>query len=351
MTRAEARALVAALLVLLTAPPSGAAERLRVLSINVAALPLIHPKLSERMRELGLSFGEGRYDLIAVQEAWLDADSRFLADAADLPYYVRFPRRVAVGTGLSLLSRWPLAAPRQKVFTSRPSALRVYHGEWPANKGVLSATLQTPSGPLDVYDTHLVSRYPSALYRTLRVIQAFDAAEEVLRRSAGRPYLLLGDLNAGPGEPEYELLRDLLGAEDPCVSGGRDACGPTIDEGRRVDHVLVPAGGARLAKARVVLSEKRAGLSLSDHAGVEAEVDLRLLALKPKPDPARRRAALRRVIAAVEAMSARMQERLRRRAWIPLYGLALSIRYARQLDQLVDVRARAETALIAEKLL
>lgn len=346
MMRAEITA-IAGLLLFFSAP-AASADRLRLLTFNAAALPLVHPRMSERMREAGAQLAEGQYDLVALQEAWRDVDSAFLAEAAGLPHYARFRRDIAVGTGLSFLSAWPLEEPRQKAFTSRPSALRFYHGEWPANKGVLSSRLRTPSGTLDVFNTHLISSYPGAPYYTLRVTQVFDLAEEVLRRAEGRPYVLLGDFNMAPGEPDYALLIDLLDLEDACFEKGRDVCGPTIDGGRRVDHVFLPRGAGRFARARRALDRKLDGMALSDHAAVEVELDPKALSLKPRPDPARRRFALTAVMAAADKMVERMHERLRRRSWVPLYGLFMTLRYARHLDQLADIRGRAETARILE---
>jgi endonuclease/exonuclease/phosphatase family metal-dependent hydrolase len=345
------RSALAAALGLLIAAPSGAvpAPKLKLLTLNIAGLPFVHPKLSERMRAIGEEVAAGGYDVVALQEAWLDADADFLAKAAGLPHYLRVRRDVAIGTGLAFLSREPMEAARQKVFTSRPSALRVYHGEWPANKGVLSVRLETSAGPLDVYDTHLISSYAGAPYYTLRVTQVFDLAEEILSRSGDRPFVLMGDLNAAPGEPEFQLLLDLLDLEDACLEKGKDLCGPTGGP-RRIDHVLVPRGGRKFVSGRRVLDAPVRGLRLSDHAGVAAELDLGLLKLRPKRDAARRRAALAVVMKAADDMVERMHERLRRRAWIPVYGMAMSIRYARQLDQLADVRARAETALIRARI-
>jgi hypothetical protein len=178
--------------------------------------------------------------------------------------------------------------------------------------------------------------------------QLFELAEEIDRRSGGRPFVLLGDFNVGPGEGGYALVQDLLDLEDPCVVAAKEACGPTLDDGRRVDQVLVPRGGSRFVKARRAMDGEREDLVLSDHAAVEAEVDLRLLALKPKRDRARRVAALKTLEDALDGLSAGMVERLRRRGWIPVYGALMSLRYSHELQQLADLRARVETARLVE---
>lgn len=316
--------------------------------MNVALLPVIHPQLHKRMAALGDELERRRYDLIGVQEAWRDKDAAYLAARAGLEHYERFPRDVAIGTGLAILSRWPLEHKEQKVFSVRPSALRVTQGEWPANKGVLYAQVQTPQGALDVYDTHLISDYDDARYYAIRLAQLYELAEEVDLRSTGRPFVLLGDFNTAPLEAEYGVLRDLLDLEDACVKGSQDLCGATLDDGRRVDHVFVPRGGLKFVRAERVLKAKPGELPLSDHAAVEAVVDLKLLALKPRRDPARRKAALETVGRALDAMAARMVVRENRRSWIPVYGFLMSLRYAHQFDQLRDIRARVDTALLSD---
>lgn len=333
------------------APAQAGAEPLKLLTINVAGIPFVHPKLQRRMKGLGGAFAAGGYDLIALQEAWRDEDADYLSKRAGLPYYERFPRDVAIGTGLAFLARWPLEHKEQRVFTLRPSPLRVAQGEWPANKGVLYAQLQTPAGPLDVYDTHLISDYPDAPYKTIRMAQLFELAEEIELRSAGRPFVLMGDFNAGPGEDGYALIQDLLDLEDPCVVAKKDECGATLDDGRRVDQILVPRGGARFVKARRVLDGKAGGLALSDHAGLEALVDPRLLTLKPRRSAAaraRRLAALAAVRDTLDQMLTAMVAREARRSWIPVYGFLMSLRYARERDQVWDIRTRAETARLVE---
>ena len=341
------RRVAAAALLLLSTHVAQAAQ-LRLLTMNVAMLPFIHPHLNQRLKALGDELASRRYDLVGMQEAWRDKDAAYLASRAGLDHYERFPRDVAIGTGLAFLSRWPLEHKEQKVFTCRPSALRFAQGEWPANKGVLYAQVQTPQGPLDVYDTHLISDYSDARYYTLRLTQLFELAEEIRMRSGDRPFILMGDFNTAPLEAEYAVLRDLLDLDDACLKGKEDLCGATLDDGRRVDHVFVPRGGLKFVRAERVLKAQPGELALSDHAAVEATVDLELLALKPKRDAARRAAALRTVGRALDAMSAAMSQRQERRSWIPVYGFMMALRYSHQLDQLRDLRARVETALLTD---
>ncbi len=321
---------------------------LSLLTINVAGIPILHPHWTARREALGKSLAAGAFDVVAMQEAWRDGDAAELSKASGLPYYARFERGLDVGTGLAILSRWPIVEMSRTRFTCRPSALRVYDGEPLAEKGAVRARVKTPAGVLDVYDTHLIAQYKIARYRTLRLTQIFELSEFIAETSTATPFVLAGDLNAASGEEEYGILRDLLGLDDACVKDGKDACGATIEEdwsgAQRIDHILVPKG-AKTQAAVVVFPPLPGGEPLSDHRGVGARIFLGTLK-RPAPDAERRLAALGKIDAALESMTALMLARERARSWIPVYGLLITTRYDQQLEQLYALRQRVETARI-----
>lgn len=319
------------------------AETIRVLTLNVAGVPVAHSKVRARVRAIGEALASRRHDVVAIQEAWLDKDARAVADQAGLPHYARYERRLSIGTGLATLSRFPFREKAQARFTSRPSAIRAAQGESVANKGVLLTRLATPWGPLDLYNTHLIANYPSGRYYTLRLTQLFELAEMVERHSADRPFLIVGDLNTAPGEDEFQALLDLLGLEDACPS-----CAPTSNQ-RRIDHVLLPRGARRgWVKARLAFTGEAPGLGLpwSDHYGVEADLDRRVMKLRLNPDPELRAEALARIDKAVGRMVELMLKRRARRAWLPLYGFGMTLRYDKQISQLLEIQARVQTARV-----
>lgn len=320
-----------------------------LLTMNVAGIPLVHPHWAARREALGHALSLVSFDVVAMQEVWRDGDAAELAKASRLPYYARFDTRLDIGTGLAILSRWPIALKRQLWFTCRPSKLRVYDGEPLADKGALLARLKTPAGPLDVYDTHVIAQYKIARYRTLRLTQIFELSEFVLENSTATPFALAGDLNAARDDEAYGILLDLLGLDDPCVRKGREACAQTVAEdwsgALRIDHVLLPAGGKADATT-VSFPPLATGEPLSDHAAVSARIFPATLRRGAAPDPARRRAALEKIDAALARMTSLMLERERARSWIPIYGFLITTRYHHQLEQLYDIRQRVETARI-----
>lgn len=335
-----------ALILLLLAPAARAERLLKALTYNVAGIPVVHPYWSQRRKAIGRKLREGGYDLIAMQETWRDKDALELAEASGLPYYTRYGRSISIGTGLAILSRYPILEKHQRPFTCRPSALRWMSGESIANKGVLMARVETPKGPLDVYTAHPVAEYPGAKYRTLRFSQLYELAEMAAELSAGRPFVVMGDLNTSPGDAGYQLLLDLLGLEDACVKKGKDVCGITNEADKaRIDHVLVPRGAGEVVSARAVFSGTLPGtdIAYSDHLAIESDVAPGLLKRRYSPDPHKREAALRTVRESIDKMTDAMFARQQARAWIPLYGFLMTARYEHQRGQLAAISARAES--------
>lgn len=321
---------------LLAASLAGAAE-LKVLTFNAAGIPLVHPRLGARIEGAGKAIAGGGFDLVGLQELWRDKDSDRLAAASGLPHAARFQRRVAFRTGLTILSRWPIVRTEERAFSAvRPSLRHLAQGEAVAGKGFLFARLATPWGELDAYDAHTLADYRETKYRLLRLTELFELAEGVLELSAGRPFVILGDLNSGHGDREYDLFLDLLGLSDPCAPKGLEACGDPR-RSKRIDHALVP-GRLEAGAARVFDD------SLSDHHGFAVELPRALMSLRAKPDPARRAAALRAVEDETSEAIERLEAEGRRASWIPLYGAFVSARYARQAARLKAIRERAASA-------
>lgn len=320
----------------LAASLAGAAE-IKVLTFNAAGIPLVHPRLGKRLHGAGKAIADGGFDIAGLQELWRDKDSAALAAASGLPHAARFHRRVAFRTGLTILSRWPILASEERAFsTVRPSLRHLFQGETVPSKGFLFARVATPWGELDVYDAHTLADYRETKYRLLRLTELFELAEGVRELSKDHPFVILGDLNSGHGDREYDLFLDMLGLSDPCAPAGKEACGDPRRP-KRIDHALVP--GRLDARAARVFDD-----SLSDHSGFSAELPRGLMSLRAKPDPKRRAAALRAVEDEAGEAVMRLEAEGRSAAWIPLYGAFVSARYARQAARLKAIRERAASA-------
>lgn len=338
-------------LILLPGPAFGAKSRaspvLKVLTFNVAGIPILHPHWQRRLHAIGPRLKEADYDLVALQEIWRNKDALALYRESEMPYFAHYERKIALETGLAILSRFPILEKHQREFTCRPSKLRLHQGESLVNKGILMVRVMTPKGLLDVYNTHLISDYPEAKYRTLRLTQVYELAEMVEEYSPRTPFLIMGDLNAGPRDPEYKILVDLLGLEDACLRRGSEVCGRTSGE-RRIDHIFLPQGRRSRIEAGLAFAGPipGTGISYSDHSAVAARLDEGIVALRLKPVLELRAQALRKIQSEIAQMMQTMGRRLTARSWIPVYGFVMSLRYNHQLAQLTDIKTRVETARI-----
>ena len=210
----------------------------------------------------------------------------------------------AASGGLLLLSRIPISKIRFEGFRFRGDPERLTQGEYLGAKGFQIAELATAAGPLTVINTHLHASYRrgspflSSAIRTTQLLQIVEALSEV-----DGPVVLLGDLNAERGEPDYEVLVGLTGLSDAAYDLGRAQ--PTISHenhykqgrsapDRRVDYVMLRSGGRSLLRP---ISTQRffdrkidlAGRTrhVSDHFGVRAVLELapRAAAASPRPQP------------------------------------------------------------------
>lgn len=313
---------------------------IKVLTFNAAGIPLVHAGVARRMKAAGRAVAEEGYDVVGLQELWFDKDSAAFAAASGLPHAARVDRRFAFRSGLTILSRWPIVRQEERAFsTVRPSLRHFFRGETVPSKGFLFARIATPWGELDAYDSHTLADYQGTSYRLLRLTELFELAEGVRELSAGRPFVILGDLNSGHGDADFDAFVDLLGLHDPCAPAGKEACGDPRRP-KRIDHVLLP--GPAGAKARIALDA-----SMSDHSAFAAEIPRAFMALRAKPDPRKREAALRAVEERMDAAIERLGARKRESAWIPLYGAFLAARYDRQAARFGVIRERAASARLS----
>ena len=314
--------------------------RLRAVTFNAAGIPLVHPLLAVRMAAAGDALRAGGYDVVGLQELWFDKDSAALALAAGLPHRARAGRRFVFGTGLTILSRWPIVSTVERAFSVvRPTLRHPTRGEFIAGKGFLMARIATPWGELDAYDVHVLADYPRVSYRLLRATELFELAEGIRELSAGRPFVVMGDFNCGAGDWEYEMFRELLGLEDLCSAGGDGCSDPRRP--KRIDHVLVPRGAS--ARLERVLEERLTAFSLvplSDHSGFAATLTAGALKLRAKPDPRKRTAALKSLDEAIAGGIERLERDIKRARWIPLYGQLLGLRYKLQIGRLAAIRQK-----------
>jgi endonuclease/exonuclease/phosphatase family metal-dependent hydrolase len=186
--------------------------------------------------------------------------------------------------GNAIASRWPIAE----------TAVRALPGdETDERRSVVVAFVETPSGTLPFFTTHLNWKPQHGAVRERQVVAVADFVREMARKGQ-LPPILVGDLNAEPESTEIRFLCGLAGI-DGRRSDFRDAWRAAGDGGpgftwdnrnrfaayaferdRRIDYILVgppdPDGRGRIESARLALTEPAGELFASDHFGLVADV-------------------------------------------------------------------------------
>jgi endonuclease/exonuclease/phosphatase family metal-dependent hydrolase len=131
----------------------------------------------------------------------------------------------------------------------------------------IDAVLETPERPLRVVATHL------GLTDTDRAMQAGEIVARA--RPSDTPVVVLGDLNAGPGEVGYV---EIVAASftDPLADRrvGARCTWPSLLAFRPLDHVLLGPG---LSSRRATVLKQGAARFASDHRPVVVDIDRHII--------------------------------------------------------------------------
>ena len=187
--------------------------------------------------------------------------------------------------GNAIASRWPLQARGE---------LRLPDGGDGEKRVALSATVDSPHGPISFTSTHLNWRLHHGQVRERQVVALCDWVR-ARRPENGFPPILVGDFNAEPESSEIRYVCGLQSLEGGSVhfrdawrqagSGGdgltwsrrNDYAQPWLEPDRRIDYIFVgppilPSGIGNVETCRVVCDDTVDGVWPSDHFGVFAEL-------------------------------------------------------------------------------
>jgi len=272
------------------------AEPIRILGYNTFGLPrplLIRPsRLSALARHLP-ALGA---DVAGFNETFTQY-ARVLSNMPEYPYVTwgTGKSKTRMSSGLLIVSRWPIVNSERLIFEHCSGS------DCFAAKGVLMARVQTPSsGLIDVYVTHL----NAGTSDRIRVSQTQEMIEFIRTNSGDpthpgswlRPVVILGDLNATPGEKVYSLLAqgagfrdtyrefvDTLPSPSPVERNGftfdyrRNSQVIFHSKPRRIDFIWASDGASARTitrESQLVLDEPVEGKFLSDHFGLMTEFEL-----------------------------------------------------------------------------
>jgi endonuclease/exonuclease/phosphatase family metal-dependent hydrolase len=226
-------------------------------------------------------------DVVALQEVWVaDGTSSAHHIGAALGHHVAVEHRLeldGVGFGNAVLARWPITATST---VARPAAARPRDEE----RLVLAAEIDSPTGQLQVFCTHLNWRFDHSAVRQEQVRAL--CATVASKRPRTYPAIVCGDFNASPDSDEIRMMTGRVAVPSPGTvffdaweatngaSGGttwsndNPFAAEAYEHDRRIDYVFTgwrrSDGQGHPLSCRVVGDEPVGGVWPSDHFGVLA---------------------------------------------------------------------------------
>ena len=264
---------------------------LRVLTLNTWGIPIAPLCFARHEAMARALFAEnaGRWDVFTFQEVWHVRERRVLVDAArkhGLAHHHYFENgcgfpfwRGQVGTGLLVVSRYPIERALYRRFTVTGKVFMLHEADYLGAKGCGLVRVATPAGPVDVVTTHLLSDYSGKPttdadgYHALRVAEAFELAQFCAHAAATAPLLVVtGDFNVGPGTLALRLARALAGLTDAALPirdpaglrnqetyGATNNCFSCDDDAERMDYVLFRGAATKSSAAAPVARDFSGG--------------------------------------------------------------------------------------------
>lgn len=190
-------------------------DRLEVTSLNCWGLLYISQYTTERIHHIAETLASSTCDVVCLQEVWQQRHWNILKSRlkAKLPY-AKFYYSGMFGSGLAILSRYPISQTDMRPYTlnGRPQAF--FRGDWYVGKGVASAIIDLPNGrQCQVFNTHMHAPYNEKVdtYLCHRTAQAWEL-KKVIEASVKAGYLTLatGDFNSTPGSLVHRILTTRL---------------------------------------------------------------------------------------------------------------------------------------------
>jgi len=110
------------------------------------------------MCALGDSLASSDYDVICLQECWVQDDFQYIQNKVrSLLPYSHYYHAGFLGSGLAIFCKWPILSTSMFPFVLNGRPAAVWRGDWYAGKGVAMALLRHESGTLiEVFNTHVL---------------------------------------------------------------------------------------------------------------------------------------------------------------------------------------------------
>ncbi|KOS16386.1 hypothetical protein Malapachy_3287 [Malassezia pachydermatis] len=226
-------------------------QTLRVLTLNCWGLKFFSKLRRERLTAIANRLAESEYDLIGLQEIWVESeDWTYMRTVCKEVYpYGQFFFTAAFGSGLAILSRHPIVSMDTYQYRLTGTPVYVSQGDWIAGKGCGCVTISHPSlGLVDVWNTHFTALGGQVGPESLRAHRTYESYELAQRCNAS-------DLNSLPSSLCMSVLQHIAELRDSFadVHGTAEEVGISCDspqntwtKGKKLDEQALKHNGKRL---------------------------------------------------------------------------------------------------------
>lgn len=321
---------------------------MRIVTFNTWGVPFT-ADLEMRTWALSQILASCHYDIVCLQEVWLKKNFDTISNGArssGLVYQHHFKSGRA-GSGLVILSRHPILDADFHKFRLGGRIDTKFRGDYLVGKGIGFARIQTPTGLLDVFNTHPNAQYDPDEhdeYKAHRAGQHYEVTQFVRHHSGNHPFIVMGDFNMLDHQVGYRLMTQYLSLTDcwrechPADDGFtfrreniyNHKKSDGVDE--RLDYVFTRHGNSQKISIKTVehiLQEiDDSDKAYSDHDGVMVEITIQdtKSAIDLTPNPQAQHRVLSEVMdmLAVGTMDAEYRKKLylkRARFSINLLGI------------------------------
>lgn len=264
---------------------------IRAATLNVWSLPgPIAKHKPQRMKAIVEHVALLDLQVVAFQEVWTRASrDTLIAGTARIGFaHVWHNPETTGGSGLLVVSKFPITSAHFEPFEARGHPERILHMDYYSGKGFALLEIETEGGLVTLLNTHLHANYARPgkpdEYKGVRAAQVIQLVAAL--PSIQTPLIAMGDFNLNDDESSYRVLLGLSGLRD--VAAALDAKQPTsLDSNpyhrkrhvdKRLDYAFCRDGNRQGLRPVSIQLDFLADLDFdgrpgtySDHAGLVVE--------------------------------------------------------------------------------